>query len=374
MVDDPVKLVRAKPKFRFPLQPFGEIVLHRSPSYLVRGLIPREGLVVFWGPPKCGKTFLVFDMAMHIALGWKYRGRRVYAGTVVYVACEGERGLAARVEAFRREKMGDETADPAFFLLTTRLDLAQDFQKLIEDIKAQIGEQACVTVVVDTLNRSLVGSESKDEDMAAYIKGADAIREAFSCAVVIIHHCGHEASRPRGHTSLAGAADAQIAVKKDAADYVIATVELMKDGEAGAIIKSELVTVPLGDDDDGETITSCIIMETDAPVVSTPREKPLTPYQRLVLSTLSEMFDKGIKVGKVQPNGVGSVTFPSVTRDDFREWSRTRGVFNVTESVTFNGPIPDKERQKFSRAINELAEKGKLFILNDDIWLNPDNK
>jgi hypothetical protein len=39
--------------------------------------------------------------------------------------------------------------------------------------------------VLDTLNRSLAGSESDDEDMAAYVKAADAIREAFGCAVVI---------------------------------------------------------------------------------------------------------------------------------------------------------------------------------------------
>ena len=27
--------------------------------------IPRVGLVVVWGPPKCGKSFWAFDLAMH---------------------------------------------------------------------------------------------------------------------------------------------------------------------------------------------------------------------------------------------------------------------------------------------------------------------
>jgi RecA-family ATPase len=35
---------------------------------------------------------------------------------------------------------------------------------------------------------SLVGSESKDVDMAAYVRAADAIRDAFDCVVIIIHH------------------------------------------------------------------------------------------------------------------------------------------------------------------------------------------
>ena len=165
---------------------------------------------MIWGPPKCGKSFWTFDLAMHIALDWEYRGRRVKQGTVVYVACEGERGLGARVEAFRRSKLAEDSAVPGFHLLTTRLDLVADQHQLIEDIRAQLGDDLPVAVVVDTLNRSIAGSESSDEDMGAYVKAADAIREAFTCAVVIIHHCGIDDKRPRGHTSLTGAADAQI--------------------------------------------------------------------------------------------------------------------------------------------------------------------
>jgi len=87
---------------RFPLVSFEDIKPSLQRSYLVKGLLPREGLVVVWGAPKSGKSFWVFDLAMHIALGWEYRGRRVTQGAVVYVACEGEAGFKLRVEAFRR--------------------------------------------------------------------------------------------------------------------------------------------------------------------------------------------------------------------------------------------------------------------------------
>jgi hypothetical protein len=36
---------------------------------------------------------------MHVALGWKYRDRRVQQGAVVYCAFEGQAGLRNRVEA-----------------------------------------------------------------------------------------------------------------------------------------------------------------------------------------------------------------------------------------------------------------------------------
>jgi AAA domain len=100
---------------QFKLVRFNAITLGTESRYLVKGLIPREALVIVWGPPKCGKTFWVFDLSMHIALDWKYRGRRIKAGTVVYIACEGEHGLSARAEAFRQAKMAEGDADPNSF-------------------------------------------------------------------------------------------------------------------------------------------------------------------------------------------------------------------------------------------------------------------
>jgi RecA-family ATPase len=103
MADDRKPIARIEdyhPSRRFRPIRFRDIHLPTDRPYLVKGLIPREGLVVIWGPPKCGKSFWTFDLALHIALGWEYCGRRVQQGTVVYVACEGERGLNARSEAF----------------------------------------------------------------------------------------------------------------------------------------------------------------------------------------------------------------------------------------------------------------------------------
>ena len=78
----------AKPK-HFELIPFDAIKIDTTPAYLVKGIVPRVGLCVVWGPPKCGKSFLVFDLMMHVALGREYRGRRVRQGAVVYCALEG---------------------------------------------------------------------------------------------------------------------------------------------------------------------------------------------------------------------------------------------------------------------------------------------
>jgi hypothetical protein len=174
---------------------------------------------------------------------------------VVYCAFEGQSGIAARVAAFRLECLTEDSVEIPFYAQTMTLDLVRQSDDLIQAIRAN---EICPAVVtLDTLNRSLHGSENSDEDMGNYIKAADAIREAFNCAVIIIHHCGIEGTRPRGHTSLTGAADAQLAGKRDRNNNIELKVEWMKDGDSeGQIVTSTLKSVEVGTDSDGEPITS----------------------------------------------------------------------------------------------------------------------
>ena len=62
---------------RFSLTRFADLKVSTAPPQLIRGLIPRVGLTVVWGPPKSGKSFVVFDAMMHVAIGEDYRSREV---------------------------------------------------------------------------------------------------------------------------------------------------------------------------------------------------------------------------------------------------------------------------------------------------------
>lgn len=354
------KVTAFKPKFAFPLQPFDQIRVAPSRNYLVNGIVPREGLTVVWGPPKCGKTFWVFDLAMHVALGRAYRGRRVQQGTVVYVALEGERGLAQRAEAFRREKMAQVNDGTPFYLLCSRLDLAEDAETLVGDVRAQLKGDGCAAVVIDTLNRSLGGSESSDEDMGAYVKAADRVREALRCAVIVIHHSGVDKERPRGHTSLTGAADAQIRVRRDAGDRVVTTVEWMKDGPEGATTASILKAIEVGTDEDGEPITSCVVVPEDEDMTEPRKYRPSAKgATKVVYDALVKALEEGGQDpsgDRHVPDGVRKV----VKTDLWREYAYRMQIAAADS--------PEARRRAFARAVDKLHELDLARVWRDWAW------
>jgi len=342
---------------RFKLVPFRNILLSTAPAYLVKGIIPSAGMVIVWGPPKCGKSFWTYDLAMHITLGRSYRGRRVQHGPVVYLALEGGRGFRARVEAWRRRHLDDHDGEVPFYLLDVPVDLIADRAALIQAVGEQLGGQPPAAVVIDTLNRALVGDENKGEDMAKFIRAADMIRVAFACAVIVVHHCGIQGGRPRGHTSLPGADDAQIAVERNATGNIVVTVEHMKDGEAGAVIVSRLEPVDLGTDDEGDAISSCVIVPADGDALG--RRPKVSGAAKLALELLERaILDAGEQAPASNhiPRDIGTVPV-SLWRSYCYEGT-------ITES---DGR--DTKRKAFLRVSRRLQELGLIGIWHDRVWI-----
>jgi hypothetical protein len=344
---------------KFTLTRFNDVTATLGATYLIKNVIPSGGLTVVWGRPKCGKSFKTFDMMMHIARGVPYRGKRVQQGIVVYIALEGGTGFRRRIEAYKKEH---DVKDAPFYLITDRTDLVRDHKTLITNIKEQTPD-APAAVVIDTLNRSLAGSESSDEDMAAYIKAADAIREAFACAVIIVHHCGIDGSRPRGHTSLTGAVDAQIAVSRNETSDIIATVEWLKDGAEGDVIASRLQPVDLGLDTDDEPISSCVIVPVEGePVKPAAKTKKEPKSVRTFRAAFAEALDVAGKTIHVRGDG------PAVRAVDLKDVKSQFGLRWATGEDLEKRK--DAQRMAFARVLNALPDgQFATWVDGDTEWI-----
>jgi hypothetical protein len=213
--------------------------------------------------------------------------------------------------------------------------------------------------VLDTVNRSLNGSESKDEDMAAYVQAADKLIAALNCAVVLVHHCGHEGTRPRGHSLLLGAVEAQIAVSRNAISDIVSELEFAKDGPSGVPIVSHLEQMEIGTDDDGDPLTSCIVIPVEGAVIEKAAPPKRTPNgARIALRALQDALADG---GEPAPT---SNHIPSnarvVSLKLWREYAYKRGISDGE----------DRAKQiAFKRASEYLISKSHVAKWDDHVWL-----
>jgi len=291
---------------------------------------------------------------MHIALGRDYRGHKVQQAPVVYIALEGRHGFPARVEAFRRHHGVDSAP---FYLLSASLDLVAKSGELIASIKAQLGENLPGVIFLDTLNRSLVGSESKDEDMARFLAAAEKVAQELNCAFVIVHHCGIDASRPRGHTSLSGSVESQLKVERSNAGEVIVTVELAKDFAEGTEIVSRLERVELGADADSDPISSLVVLPVEGPIQRRAVTRKLSPRQQLALAALDECAAGG-----------GTPAPPSLQPP-----ARTTVVqVNAWREELYRKGVLDREakspREEFRRVRQQLQVRSLIGVNGELVW------
>jgi hypothetical protein len=275
----------------------------------------------------------------------------------VYLALEGHGGYARRIEAFRRHH---NVTDAPFYLLRSKINIVRKVEQLIKDIEAQLGDEHPGAIFIDTLNRSLPGSESSDEDMGKYLEAAGKIEQHFGCCVVVIHHCGLDATRPRGHTSLTAAVDMQIAIRRGGDLEVIATVEHAKDDAEGAEVYSRLHPIDVGLDADGDPIGSLVVLPADKNTIHKPTAATKTTNAADV--ALRALTEATAEMGQSAPasNHIpGSVRV--VTVADWRRYAYQAGISTGGE----------RARQKaFERASEWLNGKKRIGIWNEFVWIN----
>jgi hypothetical protein len=191
--------------------------------------------------------------------------------------------------------------------------------------------------------------------MGLYVRAADAIREAFGCAVIVIHHCGTEGTRPRGHTSLTGAADAQISVKRDDLKNIIAKVEYMKDGPEGDELVSSLELVDVGTDDDGDKITSCVVRPATSIGVKVKATGQAAIARRILQDTIADE-------GAIPP--LSSNIPPNTQTCSEKSWRA------ACYAKMFETDTPQTTKQKaFVRVRTTLLLQNFVGKYDDHIWL-----
>jgi len=193
------------------IQHLKDLELLPAVQWLWQEYIPQQSLVTLFGPPGCKKSFLAQGLCMSVALGEQYLGYETQKGAVLYVATEAVVGLPSRVRALK-EFHGLDSLEMIPFYWT------QDFYDLLDkqqvvDLCQAVPEKPSL-VIIDTLSRSLRGSDENDAgQMNKAINSLEIIRHHFQAAVVVVHHTAKHAPIERGSTVLRGACDTMLSLQ-----------------------------------------------------------------------------------------------------------------------------------------------------------------
>jgi hypothetical protein len=227
---------------RFQLYDDCEIAALPTIEWVVEGILPGKGFAILFGDQNAYKTFLALDLAAHVCLGRDWHGRRVRPGAVLYVYAEGRFGILPRVAAWRTFH-GVETLGLVFLPQRVTVNEPDEVAGLLSAVLDRQGSRDLDLIIIDTLNRNMSGNENGTEDMSAFIRGCDRLRELTGAAVLVVHHKGHgDADRARGSSALDGAADTIIQCTRDA-NRILVECRKQKDAAEFEPLGMEAVTV-----------------------------------------------------------------------------------------------------------------------------------
>ena len=339
---------------RYVLLGSAEIRLLTPITWRLKGVFPQSGLAAIFGPSGSGKSFLSLDMSACIAEGRDWFGIRTAACDVTYIQLEGEAGLRNRVAAW--EKAHGRSLPPKlrFIAQPFQLTSGSDLQGVLEVLpKGGV-------VFIDTLNRAApTADENSSKDMGFILEAAKRLSREMDSLVIVVHHTGKDVVRGmRGHSSLFAALDGAIEVSRDATGRRAWSIAKSKDGGDDKTVRFTLRTHILGQDADGDDITSCTV-EPDASAIFVIKQ-PSGKSQQAALATLKRELGNSQSKGKCH-SGVNTACL----RVD-------EAIVAVANTLTTEAP--NKRRNRSKTLIDGLVAGGFLETALDSqgegwLWL-----
>jgi archaellum biogenesis ATPase FlaH len=335
---------------RFNIRSQGEFSRQvRSVRWIIKDFLPLATLGVIFGESGSGKSFLCYDLCAAVARGLEdWNGKRITKGRVLYVVAEGEAGFVNRINAYCHQQgisPDDFQVDYISDLTPNLLEPAM-ITDLIKDIKKR---EPYDMIVMDTFAQVMPGAnENSGEDVGKALAECKRIHRHTGAMVLLVHHSGKDASKgARGWSGLRAAADVELEVLR-ADDMRSVSVTKLKDGQDGTQIGFKLHTVILGEDEDGDDITSCIVEYTDTGRVKATGTKRIGKNELLVLKVVHEVC--GLEVGSKVP------------------------LETVLDAVVAQTAEPGRNtRGNANRSLKALSAKNSVFVEDGMVWVAESN-
>ncbi|MFT2692687.1 AAA family ATPase [Clavibacter zhangzhiyongii] len=200
---------------------------------LVADVLDRGTLAMLYGPSGLGKSTLALDLALCVATGEPWRGKRTTRRSrVLYLYAEGVAGLRQRVVAWETA-WGASPSEKRFAAFPAALDLSD--AAAVEEAAAVVTARKVDFLIIDTLNASAGALEENSSTAMGQLVAAAKrlVADRPSATVLLIHHSGKD-GKLRGSSALFAACDTVLAVAGEPGSWSL-TAEKRKDGPTETI-------------------------------------------------------------------------------------------------------------------------------------------
>ncbi|MFN8831452.1 MAG: AAA family ATPase [Labrys sp. (in: a-proteobacteria)] len=338
---------------------------------------------------------------MSLALGEPFFGHKVVqAGGTLILAGEASGTIEARIDAakigrsslFYREAHGGPARDvpdrlPIAWANVGGLSdpkmvdqLLKHIAQIASDMQERFGIPLAL-IVVDTLAASFGFNDENDAaEATAAMKSLERISQATDTLMLGVAHYGKVAETGvRGSSAFTASSDVILAAIADK-DQITGAVgsrrlALIKSrtGATGWGCPFELRQVSLGTDEDGDAITSCVVMAnldatgTAESSPSAPAGPRLSPAAKLLFEcVVGIIIDKGAKIRPFGFEGpeVTAAQLPDVECEFFARYATPSGTEEQRR---------DAKRKAYKRALDRLVELRRIVTREDErgifVWL-----
>ena len=200
--------------------------VYESRPPVIDGLI-QNGTYIFAGAPKIGKSFLMAQLAYHVATGKPLWGYEVHQGTVLYLALEdGHERLQKRMYRM----FGVEDVGNLHFAINAK-QLGNGLDAQLEKFVREHPDTRLI--IIDTLQkvRELSGEAYSYRDDYQIIGQLKQLADRFQLCMLIVHHtrkspANDEFDRISGTTGIYGCADGAFVLSKERRTDSAATLSI----------------------------------------------------------------------------------------------------------------------------------------------------
>lgn len=202
---------------------------HDLTPELIEGTLRQGHKMLIAGPSKAGKSFLLMELAVAIASGTPWLGKRCRKGKVLYINLEIDKNsfFTRFEEIFDAQEIDRKQADK--IQVWNLRGKTPPLNELAPRLIRRIREDNFTAIILDPIYKVITGDENNARDMSVFCNQFDRIAAETGAAVIYVHH--HSKGSQIGKRSMDRASGSGVFARDP--DALLDIVELAHEADDG---------------------------------------------------------------------------------------------------------------------------------------------